>query len=113
MMRDKHEHAIRPHTISPAFSERAPKGAESIIAVHACKIADNIGILPDGAEPDDWTQVKNMSHWATWFGFDFLGDLGYGSSFHMLEKDKYRWIAPTLMGASHSSTISDIFHSRP
>jgi len=41
-----------------------------------------------------------MGLWATYFGFDFVGDLGYGSSFEMLEKDEYRWIPQTLMRAS-------------
>jgi cytochrome P450 len=100
MMIDKHEHAIRRRTIAPAFSERALKDAESVIAIHAHKLTSQIGTLPDNAQPGSWTEPKNMSHWATYFGFDFVGDLGYGSSFEMLDKEEYRWIPPTLMSAS-------------
>ncbi len=50
MMRNKHEHVVRPRTIAPAFSERALKDAKNIIAVHA----RNIGTRPDGAKPGDW-----------------------------------------------------------
>jgi cytochrome P450 len=100
MMIDKYEHAIRRRTLAPAFSERALKDAEGIIAVHARKLTDNVGTLPEGSKPGDWTEAKNMSHWATYYGFDFVGDLGYGSSFEMLEKDDFRWIPRTLMSAS-------------
>jgi cytochrome P450 len=100
MMIDKHEHAIRRRTIAPAFSERALQDAESIIAIHARKLTSQIGSLPDNAQPGSWTEPKNMSHWATYFGFDFVGDLGYGSSFEMLDKEEYRWIPPTLMSGS-------------
>jgi cytochrome P450 len=100
MTLDKHEHAIRRRTMAPAFSERALKDAEGIIMVHARKLADAVGSLSEGAKPGEWTQPKDMNHWATYFGFDFVGDLGYGSSFEMLNNDEYRWIPPTLMSAS-------------
>jgi cytochrome P450 len=100
MMIDKHEHAVRRRTLAPAFSERALKDAESLIAVHARKLVEQIGTLSDGSKQGDWTQPKNMSLWATYFGFDFVSDLGYGQSFGMIEKEEYRWIPPVLMSAS-------------
>ncbi|EON68271.1 hypothetical protein W97_07529 [Coniosporium apollinis CBS 100218] len=100
MMIDKSEHAIRRRTISPAFSERALRDAEGLIAINARKLADAIGTLPNGANQGDWTQPKNMNDWATYFGFDFVSDLGYGRCFGMVEDRDNRWIPGVLKSAS-------------
>jgi cytochrome P450 len=100
MVLDKKEHALRRRCMAPAFSEQAVKDAERIIAVSSNKLAEEIGSLPEGGKPGEWTLAKNMGDWATWFGFDFVGDLGYGKRFEMLDKEDFRWIPPTLKSAS-------------
>jgi cytochrome P450 len=100
MVIDKHEHAIRRRKMAPAFSERALSEAERLVTIRAMTLAEQVGSLPDKAKQGDWTQAKNMGKWATYFGFDFISDLGYGKSFDMLEKEENRWIPPVLRSAS-------------
>ena len=60
-----------------AFSERAFQDAEGLVAVHAWRFAEQVGARPDGAAQGDWTPPRNMGDWATYYGFDFVSDLGY------------------------------------
>ncbi|CZR70108.1 related to cytochrome P450 67 [Phialocephala subalpina] len=93
---NKQEHALRRRFLNPAFSEKALREAEKLIAVSAKKFSDKLAV---GGEKD-WSSPKNMSDWATYFGFDFVSDLGYGQSFGMLERDENRWIPNVLKNAS-------------
>lgn len=93
---NKQEHALRRRFLNPAFSEKALREAEKLIAVSAKKFSDG---LAEGGE-EGWSRPKNMNDWATYFGFDFVSDLGYGQSFGMLEKEENRWIPNVLKNAS-------------
>ncbi|TVY40756.1 Cytochrome P450 monooxygenase [Lachnellula occidentalis] len=93
---DKHQHAMRRRFLAPAFSERALKEAEKLITITAKKLSAN---LSEGGEKD-WSQPKKFSDWATFFGFDFIIDLGYGKSLDMLDKEDNRWVPDTLKSAS-------------
>ena len=97
---DKHEHAMRRRFLAPAFSERALKDAERLIAVSARKLTEGLSKLPEGARKGDWTAPKNMGRWATFFGFDFVSDLGYGRPFGMLDNEENRWVPKVLQNAS-------------
>jgi cytochrome P450 len=97
---DKQQHAMRRRFLAPAFSDRALKEAERLIAVSALKMTEGMSKLPEGAKKGDWTTPHNMGRWATFFGFDFIADLGYGQSFGMLENDENRWIPDVLRSAS-------------
>jgi cytochrome P450 len=93
---DKQQHAMRRRFLAPAFSERALKEAEKLITITAKKLS--AGLAEGGKK--DWSQPKNFSHWATFFGFDFIIDLGYGKSLEMLDKEENRWVPDTLKSAS-------------
>lgn len=93
---DKQKHALRRRFLAPAFSEKALREAEKLIAISAKKLCDGLA----ANSRDDWSDPKNMSDWATFFGFDFVSDLGYGRSFGMLEKEENRWIPNVLKSAS-------------
>jgi cytochrome P450 len=93
---DKHEHAMRRRFLAPAFSEKALKEAEKLITISAKKLSQG---LSAGGEKK-WSDPKNMSDWATFFGFDFVSDLGYGKSFGMLDKGDNTWIPNVLKSAS-------------
>jgi cytochrome P450 len=93
---DKHEHAMRRRFLAPAFSEKALKEAEKLITISAKKLSQG---LAAGGEKE-WSDPKNMSDWATFFGFDFVSDLGYGKSFGMLDKGDNTWIPNVLKSAS-------------
>jgi cytochrome P450 len=93
----KPTHALRRRFLAPAFSERALKDAESLITISALKLSQNLSL---GGEKS-WSAPKNMNDWATYFGFDFISDLGYGKSFGMLdEPGENRWIPGVLKSAS-------------
>ena len=94
---DKHEHAMRRRFLQPAFSERALKEAESLISISARKLCQG---LTSGLEEGEWSEPKNFNDWATFFGFDFVSDLGYGKSFGMLDSIENRWIPGVLKSAS-------------
>ncbi|PVH88991.1 benzoate 4-monooxygenase cytochrome P450 [Cadophora sp. DSE1049] len=94
---DKHEHAMRRRFLQPAFSERALKEAERLISISARKLCQG---LTSGMEDGIWSEPKNFNDWATFFGFDFVSDLGYGKSFGMLDNDENRWIPGVLKSAS-------------
>lgn len=110
MVIDKPEHAVRRRKMAPAFSERALKEAEGLISISARKLAEQIGkqhpkssnggAHSEDSDNDNWTTPQNFGNWSTWFGFDFISDLGYGESFGMLDNDANRWIAPVLRSAS-------------
>lgn len=97
---DKQQHAMRRRFLAPAFSERALKEAERLITVSALKLTEGLSKLPEGAKKGDWASPHNMGRWATFFGFDFIADLGYGRPFGMLENDENRWVPDVLKGAS-------------
>ncbi|KAG4432888.1 hypothetical protein IFR05_011634 [Cadophora sp. M221] len=94
---DKHQHAMRRRFLAPAFSERALKEAEKLISISARKLC--LG-LTSGAKNGEWSDPQNFNDWATFFGFDFISDLGYGQSFGMLDHDDNRWIPGVLKSAS-------------
>lgn len=94
---DKHEHAMRRRFLQPAFSERALKEAETLISISARKLCQG---LTSGLEEGEWSEPKNFNDWATFFGFDFVSDLGYGKSFGMLDSIENRWIPGVLKSAS-------------
>ncbi|TVY84611.1 Cytochrome P450 monooxygenase apf7 [Lachnellula suecica] len=93
---DKHQHALRRRFLAPAFSEKALKEAEKLITISAQKLSR--GLAKGGEE--EWSEPKKMSDWATFFGFDFISDLGYGKSFGMLDKKDNTWIPNVLKSAS-------------
>ena len=97
---DKLQHAMRRRFLAPAFSERALKEAEQLITVSALKLTEGLSKLPEGSKKGDWAPPRNMGRWATFFGFDFIADLGYGRSFGMLENDDNRWVPEVLKNAS-------------
>ncbi|RFU36320.1 hypothetical protein B7463_g111, partial [Scytalidium lignicola] len=97
---DPRQHAMRRRIMAPAFSERALKEAEKLITVSAVKLRGGLSRLPDSDKRGDWTPTRNMGRWATYFGFDFIADLGYGRSFGMLENDENRWVPDVLKNAS-------------
>ena len=100
MVLEKQEHALRRRIMAPAFSERALRDAESLISIHARNFAEQLGAGPVDAKLSDWTPPKNVGDLATFYGFDFVSDLGYGRAFDMLGKEDNRWISGVLKSAS-------------
>lgn len=94
---DKNEHAFRRRVIQPAFSERALRDAEKYINVNVDKLVQQLG---QGIMDDKWTDPKDMSLWMTYFGFDFIGNLSFGSSFDLIDGEENRYLPLMLRNTS-------------
>jgi cytochrome P450 len=93
---DKKEHAFRRRVLSPAFSDGALRDAEKYIDANVRKLMQKLG---DGAATDGWTEPKNFATWSTAFGFDFIGDLSFGSNFNLLDGEN-AYMPGMMMGTS-------------
>jgi hypothetical protein len=111
---DKSEHALRRKFMTKAFSDKALREQEVYIDANAQRfvkaVASNVG-------KDGWSSPKNFTRETTWYGFDFVGDLSFGSNFGMVERDDNRYVWDLLRGTSVfvyavSSRIPIFPHSR-
>jgi hypothetical protein len=55
--------------------------------------------MGEDVQKDGWTIEKDFYIWATFYGFDFTGDLSFGSSFGLMDSEKNRY-APGLLKAT-------------
>jgi hypothetical protein len=94
---DKKEHAIRRRIMSPAFSDKALRDAEKYINVNVMKLMHKLG---EGPQENGWTKPKNFSDWSTYYSFDFISDLSFGSSLGLINEEENRYIPAMLMGTS-------------
>jgi cytochrome P450 len=94
---DKKEHAFRRRVLSHAFSERAIRSAETFIQLNSDTLMTRLG---ENVQKDGWSEPKDFSIWATYFAFDFTGDLAFGSSFDMMNSEENRYVPTLLMGTS-------------
>jgi cytochrome P450 len=95
---DKKEHAFRRRVIGPAFSDKALGEQEQFID-------ENVRIfmsqLAKGVGKDGWSTPKDFAVWITYYGFDFISDLSFGSRFKLLEEEDHRYLPDLLMNTSH------------
>jgi cytochrome P450 len=94
---DKKVHAFRRRVLSHAFSERAIRDAEGFIQINVDTLVERMG---ENKQKDGWSEPKDFAVWATYFAFDFTGDLAFGSSFDMMNNDQNRYMPSMLMGTS-------------
>ena len=108
---DKQEHLFRRRILSQAFSEKALRDAENFLLNNVQTFCDQIGT---GAEkPGGWTPKKNLSDWATYFGFDMISDVAFGRAFGMLLKEETRYIPNVLKRASQFLYYVNHLHPPP
>ncbi|KAF2428689.1 benzoate 4-monooxygenase cytochrome P450 [Tothia fuscella] len=94
---DKKVHAFRRRVLSHAFSEKAIRDAEQFIQQSVDTLIRKMG---EDTGSDGWSTPKDFSIWATYYAFDFTGDLAFGSSFEMLASEENRYMPKMLMGVS-------------
>jgi cytochrome P450 len=94
---DKKVHAFRRRVLSHAFSERALRDAETFIQSNVDTLVKRMG---ENILSDSWSAPNDFGVWATYFAFDFTGDLAFGSSFNMMENEENRYMPNMLMGTS-------------
>jgi len=83
--------------LSHAFSEKALRDLESFVDLNARRL---VKVLGENVGADGWTETKDFSAWATFYGFDFTGDLAFGESFGMMEDEENRYFPAMLKGTS-------------
>jgi cytochrome P450 len=93
---DKQEHAFRRRVLSQAFSEKALRESEKIIQQNVETLVKRMG---ENIQSDGWAETKDFYIWSTFYGFDFTGDLAFGSSFDLMNNEKNRY-APNLLQAT-------------
>lgn len=88
-------HSRKRRVMNYAFSEGALRSAEGFLHTNIDRWLELLGTL---AEKDgDWTTSLNMCDWMNWLVFDILGDLCFGQSFDMKEKDSKLRHVPEMM----------------
>lgn len=51
-----------------------------------------LGESQNSQEKNQWSNKRNMATWASYLGFDILGDLCFGESFHTIESEENRYV---------------------
>jgi len=83
--------------LAPAFSEKALRDQEGFIDQNVCIFLDQIG---KDVEDDGWTATKDFNQWITYFGFDFISEISFGSRFKLLEEPEHRYLPDLLKETS-------------
>ncbi|KIX00842.1 uncharacterized protein Z518_09907 [Rhinocladiella mackenziei CBS 650.93] len=81
--RDRAQHDRRRRIWSPAFSDKALRGYESRVRRYNELLIEKLD--------ESNGQPLDMSKWFNLYSFDVMGDLGFGTSFHMLESGELHW----------------------
>ena len=87
-LRPRPMHDKRRQVWSKAFSVSAVKGYEKRIQTFQNKFLSQLEKFNG--------QPLNMSKWFNLYSFDIMGDLAFGTSFHMLEKAEEHWAIKLL-----------------
>lgn len=85
----KKEHDFRRRVLQPAFSDSALREQEQFINNNIETFLVKMG---QDVQADGWTSPKEFSEWITFWGFDFISDLAFGSRFNLLEEPTHRYL---------------------
>lgn len=80
-----------------AFTSTALREQEPFIAKHVDRFVETVTADTDA---EGWSQPRDFAEWTTWFGFDFVGELSFGSGFEMLRSAENRYVWGLLRGTS-------------
>jgi cytochrome P450 len=93
----KKEHAFRRRVLDQAFSTKAVRDSEQYIDQ---KVRQFVQCMGENLQEDGWSKPVNFDEWITYFGFDVIGSLSFGSSFNLLEHDANRYIPEMLVSTN-------------
>jgi cytochrome P450 len=99
---DKNDHSRKRRAMAHAFSEKALKSYEDDMIGHIRLFCDK---LKESKEP------MNISNWSSYLTADVLGDLCFGKSFGMLERDDNRFVMKVMVESARLAMIVCAFHS--
>ena len=95
---DHKEHDFRRRIMSSAFSDSALRDQEQFIDNNVRVFLHEMG---KNVQDDGWTAPRDFSEWITYFGFDFISDLAFGSCLRLLQDPENRYLPNLLKWASH------------
>ncbi|KAI5806828.1 cytochrome P450 [Peziza echinospora] len=106
---NKSLHGRKRRVMSQAFSDAAIRGMEENVLTHIRTFCRNLGARDfeskgDGAGAD----ARNMAHWSNWLTFDVIGDLCFGKTFGMLDREEWRFWPSLIDMAIHRHAIAGI-----
>ncbi|RPA85086.1 cytochrome P450 [Ascobolus immersus RN42] len=115
---DKSLHGRKRRVLSQAFSEGALRTMEDQVLEHIRIFCKGLGaantVVEHTAEkklasaPETPSEPRNMSFWSNWLTFDVIGDLCYGKSYGMLEREEPRFWPFLIDYAIHRHAIAGI-----
>jgi hypothetical protein len=83
--------------MTKAFSDKALREQEVYIDANAQRF---IKAVTSKVGKDGWSSPKNFTRETTWYGFDLIGDLSFGSDFGMVTGEENRYVWDLLKGTS-------------
>jgi cytochrome P450 len=89
-------HGRKRRVLNNAFSDKALRSAEPFILSNTDRWCELIG-QEAGSDGGEWSPPLNMADWVNYLVFDILGDLCFGQSFDMKERDSTMRYVPHLM----------------
>jgi cytochrome P450 len=103
---DKNDHSRKRRAMAHAFSEKALKSYEDDMIRHIRLFCEK---LKEAKEP------VNISDWCSYLTADVLGDLCFGQSFGMLEREENRFVVKVMVDSARLAMIvsSPLFHILP
>lgn len=87
-------HGRKRRVLNHAFSEKALRSAEPFVISNTDRWCE---VIADEINETGWSKSLNMADWVNYLVFDILGDLCFGKSFDMKEKDSDMKYVPHLM----------------
>ena len=81
---DHEIHARKRRVLNHAFSENAIRSAEPFVIQHVNRWCELLGQNTER----EWSEPRDMAHWANYLMFDILGDLCFGKSMGIKEQEE-------------------------
>jgi hypothetical protein len=97
---DREYHAYRRRIMSHAFSDKAIRNSEDFILENLRKWTKLLSAPKSTGKDDGWSEKRNLARWATYLGFDIMGDLAFGRTFDCIGSEANRWIPDLILGAT-------------
>lgn len=91
---DLEVHGRKRRVLNYAFSDKALRSAEPFVISNADRWCE---VIADEISETGWSTPLNMADWVNYLVFDILGDLCFGKSFDMKERDSGMKYVPSLM----------------
>ena len=106
---DKTQHARKRRVLSQALSDRALKTMENSVLLNVRRFCEHLlgghpvkhsTVLADTKSGTEWSMAKNVAKWINYLSFDVMGDICFGESFDMMEREDNRYMMDVISDGS-------------